>query len=342
MKKVVSVALVLMMVFSLVACGGTNTTSTGGTAEAPAKKVSLTMSCVGTETGIDYQTSVAFAEKVKEKSNGAIEITVYGNDQLANGDSNKGMTMLATGQVDFGSYACSVLANINPKMGVCTMPFTFANYDEVNKYYGTTAGEYCAEVLSESGITWMDYTHNAIRQLSNSKHEVRTPADLKGLKIRVPGGTMFAEIWACTEADAMAMSWAEVYTALQQKTIDGQENGFKTSKSNSIQDVNKFFTVWNYVYDAYPLLANTANLSSKLSEDQVALVLECAKEVCAESRAQNEQEEKDIMKEFEDKYGVTVSVLTEEEINAFRELTKPVVEAHRTEYGDAYAAFGIK
>ena len=300
------------------------------------------MSCVGTETGIDYQTSSAFADLVKEKSNGTIEITVYGNDQLVNGDSNKAMTMLATGQVDLGSYACSVLANINSKMGVCTMPFIFANYDEVNEYYGGTAGEYCAEVLAESGITWLDYTHNALRQLSNSKREVRTPADLKNLKIRIPGGTMFAEIWACTEADAMAMSWAEVYTALQQNTIDGQENGFKTSKSNSIQDVNKFFTVWNYVYDAYPLLANTKNLQAKLTEDQVALVLECAQEVCADSRTQNEQEEQDIMKEFEEKNGVTVSVLTEEEIDAFRELTKPVIEAHRAEYGDAYAAFGIK
>lgn len=340
MKKFLSTALALVMVLSLAACGSKETAASAGTEATKEKKVSLTMTCVGTETGIDYQTSKAFADLVREKSNGTVDITVYGNDQLTNGDSNKAMSMLAQGQIDMGSYACSVLSAVQPKMGVCTMPFTFDNYDQVNQYYTTTAGEYCDKVLGEVGIEWLDYTHNAIRQFSNSKKAVRTPEDMKNMKIRIPGGTMFKEIWACLPADASSMSWAETYTALQQGAMDGQENGFKTSKSNSVQDVNKYFTVWNYVYDAYPLLANSKSMD-KLSDNQKAIVRDCAKQICAESRKTNEAEEVAIQKEFEAQ-GVTISYLTPEEIAAFRTLTQPVVEAHRAEYGAAYAAFGIK
>lgn len=339
MKKMLSLALAAVMILCLVGCGSKEQ-STSGSGTTAAEKVELTMTCVGTEQGIDYVTSTKFAELVNEKSGGAIKINVYGNDQLANGDSNKAMSMLATGQVDLGSYACSVLANLNSGMGVCTLPFAFDSYDTVNEYYQSTAGEWCKTLLDETGIVWLDYTHNALRQLSNSKHEVRTPEDLKNLKIRVPGGTVFSEIWACLPADASAMSWSEVFTALQQGALDGQENGFKTSQSNSIQDVNKYFTVWNYVYDAYPLLMNKSAYG-KLSADQQAIINEAAKEACEWSRDWCESSEADIIAEFESQ-GVTVTYLNADELQAFKDLVQPVIDKYRDEFGaEAYTAFGL-
>lgn len=340
MKRTLSIALAaILSLLLLVGCGSNNQDSRNGE-NAGSGEVTLTMTCVGTEQGIDYITSQKFAELVAEKSNGQITVTVYGNDQLANGDSNKAMSMLATGQVDLGSYACSVLANLNPGMGVCTLPFVFDSYETVNEYYQGTAGEYCQSLMESTGIVWLDYTHNALRQLSNSKHEIRTPDDMANLKIRIPGGTVFSEIWACLPADASAMSWSEVFTALQQGTLDGQENGFKTSQSNSIQDVNKYFTVWNYVYDAYPLLMNQASFD-KLSEDQQGIILEAAAEACEWSRAWCEEEEASIISEFEDA-GVTITYLTDEELATFKELVQPVIDQYRDEFGaDAYDAFGI-
>lgn len=340
MKKMLALAMSLALtVLCLSGCGSKDAPAASGA--APADSVELTMTCVGTEQGIDYVTSTKFAELVSEKSGGAIKITVYGNDQLANGDSNKAMSMLATGQVDLGSYACSVLANLNPGMGVCTLPFTFDSYETVNEYYQSTAGEWCSTLLNETGIVWLDYTHNALRQLSNSKHEVSTPEDLKNLKIRVPGGTVFSEIWACLPADASAMSWSEVFTALQQGALDGQENGFKTSQSNSIQDVNKYFTIWNYVYDAYPLLMNKSAYE-KLSADQQAVITEAAAEACQWSREWCETGEADIIAEFESQ-GVTVTRLNADQLQAFKDLVQPVIDKYRDEFGaEAYAAFGIE
>lgn len=334
MKRTLSV--VLALVLALLCLSGCSSDTNGGDGS-----VALTMTCVGTEQGIDYITSDKFAELVSEKSGGAITISVYGNDQLANGDSNKAMSMLATGQVDLGSYACSVLANINPDMGVCTLPFVFDSYEMVNEYYQGTAGEHCKTLMEDSGIVWLDYTHNALRQLSNSSHEIRTPEDLRNLKIRIPGGTVFSEIWECFPADASAMSWSEVFTALQQGTLDGQENGFKTSQSNSIQDVNKYFTVWNYVYDAYPLLMNQASFDS-LTADQQAIILEAAQEACAWSREWCETDEAEIMAQFEDA-GVTITQLTAEELQAFKDAVQPVIDKYRDVFGaEAYQAFGIQ
>jgi TRAP-type C4-dicarboxylate transport system substrate-binding protein len=124
--------------------------------------------CVGTEQGIDYTTGKAFADALLEASGGALEVKVYGTDQLAGGNTNKALEMLATGEVDIGCYAQSVSANINPKIGICTLPWTFTSYADVNEKMAGAAGAYLKEQYAEVGIEWVDYTHNALRQLSNS------------------------------------------------------------------------------------------------------------------------------------------------------------------------------
>jgi TRAP-type C4-dicarboxylate transport system substrate-binding protein len=137
------------------------------------------------------------------------------------------------------------------------------------------------------------------------------------------------------------MAWSEVFTALQQKTIDGQENGAKTSQSNSIQEVNKYWTVWNYAYDGYPLLVNKT-VWDKLSADQQAVLQEAATEVCEWSRNWVEEEEASIWASFEKDYGCEVIYLTPEEIAPFQEMVRPVVESYKDTFGQAaYEAFGI-
>lgn len=335
-KKFFAMAMVAVLVMgSLTACGGGDSTDSSG------EKLNLTMTCVGTDQGIDYITSVKYAETVAEKSGGTINIKVYGADQLAGGATNKALEMLATGQVDIGVYSQSVLANICSQVGVASLPWIFSSYDEVNEKMQGTAGDYLKAQLDEVGITWVDYTHNALRQISNSKHTVRTPEDVKGLKIRIPGGNVFMDTWKELGADPIAMAWSEVFTALQQGTIDGQDNGAKTSQSNSIQEVNKFYTVWNYAYDSYPILFNKTCLEG-MSEEQREILIESAEEVCAWSREWVETEEAEILQEFE-KAGVEVTCLTEDEIAAFREVVKPVIAKYKDTFGEeAYEAFDIE
>ena len=343
MKKTLALLLALIMAFALVACGGNsnnNTTPAPGN-NSEIKAHNFVFQCVGTEQGTDYITAKEFAEKLSAASGGALEIKVYGTDQLAGGNTNKALEMLATGEVDIGCYAQSVCANINPKIGICTLPWTFTSYDDVNEKMAGAAGDYLKAEFENVGIVWIDYTHNAMRQLSNSKRPVTTPADLKDLKIRVPGGNVFMDTWKALGADATSMAWSEVFTALQQGTIDGHENGAKTSQSNSIQEVNKYWTVWNYAYDGYPLLFNKACWDS-LDEAQQKLIREVAAEVYTASRKQVEDQEASIWKSFEDDYGCEIIYLDDSQIGAFQEMVRPVVEKYKETYGkEAYEALGI-
>ena len=350
----------LAMTLSLAACGASSSGS--GSSSAPAASTSapaasssaasasseakiaphkFVFQCVGTEQGTDYITGKAFADALLDASGGALEVKVYGTDQLAGGNTNKALEMLATGEVDIGCYAQSVCANINSKIGICTLPWTFTSYADVNEKMAGAAGDYLKEQFAAVGIEWIDYTHNAMRQLSNSKRPVTTPEDLKNLKIRVPGGNVFMDTWNALGADVTSMAWSEVFTALQQGTIDGQENGAKTSQSNSIQEVNKYWTVWNYAYDGYPLLFNKKCWDS-LDATQQQLIRDVAAEVYAASRKQVEEQEDLIWKSFEDDYDCEIVYLDDAQIAAFQEMVRPVVEKYKEAYGkEAYEAFGI-
>jgi len=353
MKKVTALVLALLMTVTLLAaCGSSGTAggtaagsaaaSASGSAAASVKEKKFVFQCVGTDQGTDYITANSFADTVSKMSGGAMTIKVYGADQLAGGNTNKALEMLAKGEVDMGCYAQSVCANINPLIGICTLPWTFVSYDDVNEKMSGAAGEYLKKQFESTGIVWLDYTHNALRQLSNSKHTVATLADLKSLKIRVPGGNVFMDTWKALGADPTSMAWSEVFTALQQKTIDGQENGAKTSQSNSIEEVNKYWTVWNYAYDGYPLLVNK-NVWDSLDATQQGILQDAAKEVCAASRTKVETDEEGIWASFEKDNGCEITRLTEDQLKPFQDAVASVVESYKNTFGkDAYDAFGIK
>ena len=104
-------------------------------------------------------------------------------------------------------------------------------------------------MLANKGITYLGSFHNGFRQLTNSKHAVTTPEDLKGLKIRVPGSAVYMGVFKALGASPTAMSWSEVFTAIQQGTIDGQENGCSVTKSAKMDEIQDYMTIWNYSYE---------------------------------------------------------------------------------------------
>ena len=164
-----------------------------------------------------------FAQLVEERSGGNITVAVFPNDQLANGNASRGIEMIASGSVDLAAYATCTLAVIDEKLPVATIPWIFDDYDEAVEVIDSTGKDYYAERLAAKGMTYLGSFHNGFRQLTNSKHEVRTPEDVQHLKIRVPGSVVFMGFFRALGADPTAMNWSEVFTAIQQGTLDGQE-----------------------------------------------------------------------------------------------------------------------
>ncbi len=166
-----------------------------------------------------------------------MEVKVYGT-AAGRRQHNKALEMLATEEVDIGCYA-RVSRKHHPK-SASVLAWTFTSYADVNEKMAGAAGAYLKEQYAEVGIEWVDYTHNALRQLSNSKRPVTTPEDLKNLKIRVPGGDVFMDTWNALGADVTSMAWSEVFTALQQDHRRQEKRRKDLPSSNSIQEVNKY------------------------------------------------------------------------------------------------------
>ncbi len=324
----------LCCLFLLVGCSSSENT------ESSDVKWDLSLAVNGTDTQIDTLVANHFADLVAEKSNGSIVINVFPNDTLAGGNSTKGVEYIATGGSDLGIYATSVLANIEPKVSVSTLPWTFESYEDASKTIDQTGGQYYKKVLAPKGITYLGSFHNGFRQLSNSKHPVTTVADLQGLKLRVPGSAVYMDFFNALGANPTAMSWSEVFTAIQQGTIDGQENGVSITKSAKMDEVQPYITIWNYSYETDLFIANT-EIWDSLDEETQSIIEECVKESCAWGRQKVEQDEETIIQEFKDE-GIQVDVLTEEQLQPFKEQIQGVLDKHKAIYGEeAIKAFGI-
>ena len=326
-----------MIAATLTGCGSTDTTERG---EDEYQKINLSMAVNGTDTQIDSLVAHHFADLVAERSNGNIVIDVFSNDTLAGGNSTKGVEYIAVGGSDLGAYATCVLANLEPKMSVATLPWSFTSYQQAREVIDSTGGAYYSELLAAKGITYLGSFHNGFRQLTNSKHPVTTPEDMKGLKIRVPGSVVYMNVFKALGASPTAMSWSEVFTAIQQGTIDGQENGCSVTKSAKMDEIQQYMTIWNYSYENDLFVANT-KVWDNLEEKTQQLLQECATESCEWGRDRLEAEEDELIKGFQDE-GMQVEILTEDQLQAFKDAVADVTAELKQSYGEeACAAFGI-
>ncbi len=350
-KRIISALLALTVVLGTFAGCSSKPSPTPAPSPAPgattpnsvtykASKLKLTTN--GTDIATCTTVGNDYSKKIAEKTSNAVDIKVFPNDQLAGGNQSKGIEMLAQGTTDMGMYSNGVLGNLDSKIQIANMPFIFDNYDQAAEAFAGKGGEYIAKLLDAKGILFLGSFHNGLRQISNSKRAVVTPADVSGLKIRVPGGEAYVETFKILKADPVAMSWSEVFTALQQGTLDGQENGYATQYSNKIYEVQKYVTEWNYMYDAFNIVANKANFL-KLDEATQTLLKEEAKNSSTFGNNYVVEKEKEIKKEYVEKHGIQITELTPEQLGAFKDVVRPVQEMLMTKYGnEACVAFGLK
>ena len=336
-RKPIALLLALVMLTMLLcACGSGD----GDVAEGEYQKITLVMAVNGTDTQIDTRVAKYFAQLVEERSGGNVIIDVFPNDQLAGGNATMGIEMIAQGSVDLAAYATCTLAVIDSQLPVATIPWAFDSYADARAVIDSTGGQYYAERLAAKGITYIASFHNGFRQLTNSKTVVDDPKDLKNLKIRVPGSEVYMGFFRALGADPTSMSWSEVFTAIQQGTIDGQENGVSVTATAKMDEVQKYLTMWNYSYENDLFIANTKVWES-LNENTRQLLTECALEACEWGRDALEAEEAELLEGFE-KNGMEITYLTDEQKAEFADAIAEWKAGMIDRFGeDACGAFGI-
>ena len=304
------------------------------------QKVRLVMTANGTDKGIETLTARRFAKLVEEESGGNVHIEFYPNDELTGGNTNEAVRSLTEGAVDLGAYVSGTMSLLDPRLEVATIPWSFSSYQEARKVIDESGGDYYAKVLSEYGLIYLGSTHNAMRQLSNNRNPVRTPEDIQGMKIRVLGGEVYRLFFSTLGAKPVPLGWSELNIAIRQNVIEGQENGFFLMQSGNLNEIQKYMTVWNYLYENYLFVINRKTFD-KLDPQTQILLHEKMHEACEWSRDYLEAEEKKIRMQFEAD-GLEIIDLTPEELNAFKEKVRPLREKLKAKYGEeACKAFRI-
>ena len=179
------------------------------------------------------------------------------------------------------------------------------------------AGEKLKEILDEYGLHCMGIAENGFRQLTNSRQEVKSVEDMKNLKIRVAGSNLLMECYKRWGADATNMNWSETYTALQQKTVEGQENPLPAIDAASVQEVQPYCSLWNANYDCLFFCIN-GDIYNSLTPEQQKVIDECGKLATDYEREINRAGDDEIMSRWQNENGVTITQNEDMDIDSFK------------------------
>ncbi|MBQ3009745.1 MAG: DctP family TRAP transporter solute-binding subunit [Oscillospiraceae bacterium] len=343
MKKILAILLAAIMMLSMVACGGGSTGGDDTANDSGYESMNIMLTCNGqSDAANDCIGANLFKQYIEEESDGAITVTVYNNDQLAGGDMTKGLELVVNGTVQIDIHSTSIISNLDNRLLVSCLPWTFADYAAAEEAFFGEGGEFVASVLAEKGLTYLGALHNGFKCMTSSKKQITSPADLVGQKIRTPGGDLWNGFWAALGASPQAMSWAEVYTAMQQGTIDGHDNSPSTINSANVQEVQEFITVSNHTYEAFTWTANTAWFEGLNAETQ-ELIKSCAEKACKDANDQIEASMEEILSTWEAGGFNKIYRLSAEEVDVFKAAVADVTNEFKGIYGaDACAAFNIQ
>jgi tripartite ATP-independent transporter DctP family solute receptor len=278
-----------------------------------------------------------WAELVKEKTKGRINIKAYPGVSLVGGDQTKEFTAIRQGAIDL---AIGSTINWSPQikeLNIFSMPFLMPDYKAIDALTGGAVGKELFKILSSKDVVPLCWGENGFRELSNSKRAIKSPDDLKGLKIRVVGSPLFLDTFTALGANPTQMVWADAVPALSSGAVDGQENPltiYTVAKLHTAAN-QKFLTIWGYVADPLIFVVSQAVWKTWTPEDQKAVreaAEQAGKENIAAARKGLVPPDDSMIKEVEG-LGVTVVKLTEKEKQPFKKATKDVYEKWTKQIG---------
>ena len=346
MKKLVSLLAAAALVCSLAACGGKPSSSNGGTSD-PANTSGGSVSAGGEYTGGSYSislghicaethslqiTGLEFKAFLEEKSGGKITVDLYPNSAL--GGDEAMLESVAMGTLTMVMPSASVMNVYEPSFGILAMPYLFTNTDDAFAAVDGKLGELLNQKLLDAnvGLVNLGYNFTGIRNMTNNKRPIETPDDLSGLKMRCMSNEMFITMFRLLGANATPMSWSELFTALQQKTVDGQENPASLIYESKFQEVQKYISTTEHIYDFDTIIINR-DFYEGLDEQAKALIDEATKLYLVDHQRELEvsQNEEFIQKLAEE--GMEVTYVTPENKAKFAELVVPMYDTAAQDFG---------
>ena len=329
MRRLCTVTTLALVVLALV------TLASAPPGEAQTYKPEFKNSLVVGPVGPWGEAAIKFAELLKERTQGRINVKNYFAGQLFAGKQTNEFTLLNQGVADF---AFGSTINWSPQvkeLNLFAMPFLYPSYRALDAVQEGEPGQRLFKLIEAKGVVPLAWAENGFRELTNSKRPVRKPGDLDGLKIRVVGSPIFIDTFRALGANPVNMNWGEAQQAFQQGTVDGQENPIvSVIIPSKLWTSQKHVTLWRYAID--PVIVGVSRLTwDSLTPADREIVRKTAVEVAAWQKAgarKGLDGATDAVEELR-KGGMEVVTLTAAELATFKERTRPVYDKWVNEVG---------
>jgi len=346
-KNLVALALCAVMMFALAACGGSSapaaTTAPAAATEAPAAAaapaaeapaaVETTVIKLGTTVNEQDSFQVAaekFAELVYEGTNGAYTIEIHPNGEL--GGERDMLESMQMGTLDMGIITSGPFVNFCAEMGVLDMPYLFSSKEEVYAVLDGEVGQALLDELESAGLKGLAYAERGFRNLTNNVRPIETAADLEGLKIRIMENEVYTAAFNALNVNATPMAWADALTALQQGTVDGEENPINVINSYKLWESQKYCTLDGHSYST-AIITMSFELFETLDADTQKVFKEAAQAAAEHERQWVADKESDMLQAMKDN---GMEVVENPDLTSFKEAVQPVYEQF-TQYADVVA-----
>lgn len=311
MKKLFSISIVVMFFFFL----------TGAVFALEIK-----FAHVVNEKDAFHVAATKFKELTEKNSKGEITVNIFPNAKL--GDERTLLERMKMGIVDSAIITTGPIINFVPAYGVVDLPFIFRNPEHAYRVLDGSIGKKLLVAMEPLGWKGLAFGERGFRNLTNSKQKVITPADVKGLKIRVMQNPVYVDSFKALGANAVPMAWTEVLTALQQGTVDGQENPLNVIVAFKLNEMQKYLSITRHAY-APAVILMSMKMWQKLNPAQQEIVQNAAQAAAEFERNWDNKMEDTWLKDLQAK-GMIVS---NPDLKSFREAVKPVYDKYAPAFG---------
>src|ERR671912_1916068 len=272
-----------------------------------------------------------FAEIIAAKSGGKLKVREYPSNQL--GSEMQQQSALRGGTQEMQSPATTSLVGIVKEFGLIDFPFIVGTAQQADSLLDGPLGSALLSKLPEKDLIGLGYWDLGFRNVTNSRRPITKGEDLSGIKIRVIPNPVYLETFKAFGANPVPMSFTEVYTALETRTIDGQENPFLVILSNKMYEVQKYLSVTNHTYSTNIILVSK-KFWDKLSPAEQKILQEAAIEARDYQRKVSREQAQQAVADLKAK-GMQVNEVPQAELARMREQTKPIAERFSAEYDPA-------
>ncbi len=283
-----------------------------------------------------------FAENVKKRTNGRINVRVYYGGQLFAGKQTNEFLLLRNGIADFAIASTINWSSQIKELNLFSLPFLFRDYKDIDDVLHSEVGKKIKKDLNRFGIVIIgEWGENGFREITNSKKIIKSPEDLRNLKVRVVGSPIFLDIFKALGANPLNMNWGDAQTAFRQGVVDAQENPIDTIIiPYKVYEFHKYITVWHYTFD--PLMFAVCKRTwIQFSPQDKKIIEEVAKEAMLIEKAYarvglddgwaiNYLKSKKLPVKIEKPYeflkskGANIHILTQKEYESFQKATQKV------------------